>query len=185
MRLTRVFRSRTEWIAALPLVALFVLASPASSRVDPALPVAPGERVRVTVLVRVAPDSFSTRGLELRQRFVGTLRAVEPGGLTLHTGSGASDTLVLSRATISGLEVRRGRHSRAGRGAIIGLIAGVAGGVVLTSAIGSDSSSDGWRTDYTAPGMAVFALAGLSVGALVGSGSHTDRWQHADLPAAE
>lgn len=146
----------------------------------------PGGRVRVTILARASVDSLALRGIEPGDRIVGTLLAADPHRIALRRGEDLGDTLAIPRSLIAGFETSTGRHSRAGRGALIGFLAGAVAGVgfglYFESSEGTSSSA------WPGPNFIPFAfgvggaIGGLGLGALVGSFFHTDRWRPAVLP---
>lgn len=112
---------------------------------------------------------------------------VRSGGFRVNShGHRLTDTTVTSipLAAITELAVHRGTKSNTGTGAAIGLGAGLAAGLVLAAATSASeecppSATFCWETtseDYAA-GIAVFALAGAGLGALIGSFTKTDKWE--------
>jgi hypothetical protein len=101
--------------------------------------------------------------------------------LTLVTG--AADTVIAPRDSITGIDVSRGTRSSVGKGALIGLGVGAATGIILGVAASADESSflDFGAGDYLKVGLLGGAL-GAAVGALIGSAHHSERWQPAVLP---
>jgi hypothetical protein len=129
---------------------------------------APGTRVRVH------------QGIE---SLTGTLVSLDSAGLLIATGK---DTVTAPRASITALEVSTGTKSHAGKGALIGLGAGLVTGVVVgIAASGSDNgdfldfSSGEWAVGVGLAGAAI----GTGVGAIVGAGIHSDTWAPVVLPA--
>lgn len=133
----------------------------------------PGARVRVT-----APDL----GL---QRSVGTCLAVSNDSIRLQGGAGILD---IPLASMTALDVSRGRKSNALRGLLIGSIVGAPIGAVL-GGVGSHretpTSEAPWCYEGTAACVASHALVVGAVGGLVGLGigalSKTDRWEEVPL----
>jgi hypothetical protein len=78
-------------------------------------------------------------------------------------------------ASIVGLEVER-LHSRAGRGAAIGFMAGGVTGLVLHPVFDADDTGESATT------FVVGAAAGTIVGALIGRASEIRRWSEGALP---
>lgn len=146
----------------------------------------PGRRVRVTTLARPSVDSLALRGIEPGDRIVGTLLAAGPRTLELSRGDDRGDTVAIPRSLIAGFETSTGRHSRAGRGALIGFLAGAVAGVGFGLYL--ESSEDTSSSSWPGPNIIPFAfgvggaIGGLGLGALVGSLFHTDRWRPAVLP---
>jgi len=129
---------------------------------------APGTRVRVH------------QGVE---SLTGTLVSLDSAALVIATGK---DTVTAPRASITALEVSTGTKSHAGKGALIGLGAGLVTGVVV--GIAASGSDNGDFFDFSAGEWAVGvgltgAAIGAGVGAIVGAGIHSDRWTPVVLPA--
>lgn len=82
----------------------------------------------------------------------------------------------ISRSNVTHLELSTGRKSRWLRGLGIGFAAGVAAGAIVGAA---HPCLDGEFTQlWCAAAFGVVGGAvGLPIGALIGSGSHTDRWR--------
>ena len=122
--------------------------------------VSPGDRVRVTT-----PD---------RGRYDGTVHAIPGDFLTV-------DTLTVPRASITRLEVHRGRKGHALLGAGIGAVAlgavGVAAGIEFCESFGSCSTRDEAAALGGGAGVLVGGLMGLGIGALIKS----DRWEEVPL----
>jgi hypothetical protein len=130
-------------------------------------PVEPGDRVRVT----------AAHGIRNR---VGTLRALNNDSIVLENPG-----LVLPIDSVTQLEVSRGRKSRAGRGALIGLGFGVGIGAAVGFLISQDESGEnecrGIEAQCTAIGAASLGLVGAGIGALAGAATKTDRWEEVPL----
>jgi hypothetical protein len=142
-------------VAALVLVAPFPLLAQQESLL------APGERVRVTapgigVHERVCTFSALRRDTALVMERGGTL-------------------LALPLASITKLEVSRGRRSRVGKGAVIGLLAGAGAGVLLGAL---DLAQEEGGAEYVLLGWAgLGAGAGALFGAVLGAVIRVDRWE--------
>ncbi len=125
--------------------------------------VAQGDRVRVT-----APN----------ERVVGTFTVLKPDTLVV---SVESRRLAIPFASVTSLEVSRGQKSKSGKGALIGLGAGAAAGVVTALVGCADNSCD----DVTGLVVLIFgaggALGGVLIGAVIGSFIQTDRWETVPL----
>ncbi len=126
-------------------------------------PVKVGDRVRVT-----APDVDV-------HRYTGQLVAVQRDNLTV-------DTLTVVRASITRLEVQRGRKTNALKGASIGALslglAGVGLGIGACRGFSDVCTSEGeWAAIGGAIGVAVGGLIGLGLGAF----TKTDRWEEVSL----
>jgi hypothetical protein len=115
---------------------------------------------------------------------VGNFVAMDSTSLGLETSLG--DTLQIARAGITGVDLSVGTKSQAGKGAVTGLLIGGAAGVVI--GLAASGSDDGELFDF-GPGTwaagsgLFFGAVGAGVGALIGAGNHTDRWEKAALPA--
>ena len=120
--------------------------------------VGPGDRVRVTT-----PDI---------ERYDGTVQAIRGDFLTV-------DTLTVPRASITRLEVHRGRKGQAHLGAAIGAVALGAAGVAVGIAF-----CEGFECPK-GEGAAVGGGAGVLVGGLLGLGigalTKSDRWEEVPL----
>jgi len=137
----------------------------------------PGARVRLTLL--------ETPGHMTRQRIFGLLVSADQENVVVSVSPGEPGRVVALDELYS-LEVIHGRRGRAGRGALIGLGAGAAGGVAAALIGCADGDCDtGESGDLT--GAVVFvlgaggALFGAGVGALIGGRFHTDRWERVSL----
>lgn len=153
-----------------PFFVLLLLLAPAGR---PALAAAqeaapkPGDRIRVTTLV-------------VHRRYVGNL--VELSHESLRWDSdGAPYSISLDQ--VANLELGRGDKSNAGKGALtggaVGLGVGVAVGLVFSGLCGNDLVSDNaeCRVGTTAAVGGLSALLGAGVGALIGTGSRSVRWE--------
>jgi hypothetical protein len=101
----------------------------------------------------------------------------------LFTADHQSTRTLVPTASLTGLEVSRGMHSRVLAGAAIGFLAGaVVGGVIGYALVHEPPSDDG---DYgplaAAVGAVIVGSVGIGVGALVGS-RQTERWETVRLP---
>jgi hypothetical protein len=153
----------------LPVLLVLVIASPASARArqkPPAPPptVAEGSRIRVTLLARHTP------------KVIGSVLALSADSLIMTT---TVDTLpaAIARIDVKKLELSRGMHSNAGKGATIGALAGA---VLLGALIASAASIDATSNETVVMGMAgaaVGAVGGAAVGAVIGSASRSERWE--------
>jgi hypothetical protein len=135
----------------------------------PPIDLVPGRRIRVH---RRAETTL-----------VGELVSLGPDSLTLTTA--AADTVAVSRAAITGLDLSTGTKSNAGKGALNGLIFGGLGGALI--GVLASGSDDGEFLDYgpgawAASGALMFGALGAGVGALIGSGQRADRWESVPLP---
>jgi len=140
------------------------LALIASAAIAEGSPLAPGARVRVTLLEREAP------------RVVGPMLALPADSLVV---AAEPDSLArsIARLDVRKLEVSRGMKSNARRGATIGALLL---GVVFCGSVWSAASVDGPNEDAALAGIggfAVGALAGAGLGALIGSASKHEQWE--------
>lgn len=134
---------------------------------DPAVPVTetsaltPGARVRITV------PSLRKHPL------VGTLVGVEDDSLTVQFGGRQNRKVqTVPRASITTLEVSRGRERHIGMGAMVGAMVGFVGVGALVVASGGSAGDD-----LAAAVMGVGAAVGAGLGAFGGAMMQTDRWQ--------
>ena len=146
------------------LAILLLAATPA---VVLAQSVKPGDRVRVT-----APPDFIP--------YEGTLRTLTPDTLTV-------DTLRLSAASVTGVEVYRGRKSNTWKGIGFGFAVGAVSGVIIALQMDrlcyASTTGDclGLKPEEVAlVGATLGAIGGL-VGAFVGALIKSDRWEEAPL----
>jgi hypothetical protein len=123
---------------------------------------AAGQRVRIT---------SSTLGLK---RQVVTLDAV--GGDTLLLGGDAVRAIPLT--SVERLEVFEGRHGHPWRGAWIGGLAGVVGGIPAMYAICTYAACE---VAGLVGGAAAFGAAGALIGAGIGALIKTDKWEEVPL----
>jgi hypothetical protein len=145
------------------LVAALVLAAPITLLAQQESLLAPGDRIRVT-----APSL----GVE---QLVCALSAFSPDSVVVED---RGTLLSLPLASVTKLEVYRGQQSRAGKGAVTGLLVG--GGVgALFGLIAA--GAEGAETGYVLGGALIFAGLGGGVGALVGAGVGqrrlVERWE--------
>jgi hypothetical protein len=118
------------------------------------------------------------------QTTFGTLVGVTRDSITLSPRE-LNDERAFALASLSEVAVSRGRHSRTGRGALIGLItgtvAGVASGLILCSHEDCESSGGDFAGLATATLGLGGALVGTGLGALIGSFVRTERWENIPL----
>lgn len=88
-------------------------------------------------------------------------------------------------SSVGRFEISRGRHGRAGRGALIGFIAGTTLGAGLTllgcGADKCESSGGDWAGFFALTMGVAGGLAGTGVGAIIGSFIKTERWEEIPL----
>lgn len=125
--------------------------------------IAPGDLVRVT-----APSRVSTSDLY-------TVLALEADTLVVRgeLGTHAADTLALPLSVVKKLELRHGKKSRAGVGALIGLAVGAAVGIAVAGGCAERDEYCGMRYMIYTP---VGAASGALLGAFIGSQFRVDRW---------
>jgi hypothetical protein len=147
------------------LTALALLPTATKVSAQDIVPLAPGQRVRVT-----APTISSTRIV----------------GAYTH---GEADTLVIAshgrtwrfpRSSVTALDVGRGQKSNVGKGALYGSLLGAGIGALAlgSSSLCADLEAAGTCTVVGAGGGAV---GGLLVGAIVGALIKTERWEEVPL----
>lgn len=125
--------------------------SPASS------PLTTGTRVRVTV-----------REDGGERRLVGPLRTFDGEALTL-TPEGGTGRVTVPRTKITRIDVSRGSRSRAGRGALVGAVLGLAAIAIAESTRGEDYEAPDNYGLIVAGSIAGGAVVGAGVGALLRS----------------
>lgn len=155
-----------------PILVLALLLGTALDLAAQAPPVdlVPGRRIRVHRRAEPA--------------LVGELVSLGSDSLTMTTA--AADTVAVARAAITRLDLSTGTKSQAGQGAVTGLLIGAATGALLgVAASGSDDGSwvDAGPGAWALSGAIGFGAIGAGVGALIGAGKHTDRWEQSALPA--
>jgi len=123
-------------------------------------------------------------------RTVGVLVGFEAGRLRIARGARSNlsveelrklpprDTVSVSMARLTLIEVYGGRRSRAGAGALIGFATGFAFGTILGAlGCGENSYLDCSRLGGAAAGGAAVGAVGAGVGALAGLSIRSDRWR--------
>ena len=113
----------------------------------------------------------------------GALVATTDSAVTVRTSE--TDTVVVPRSGIAKVEVYAGMRSNAGSGALTGLLVGGLGGALI--GVAASGSDDGDFFDFGAGTWAAgigltFGALGAGIGALIGSGSHHEKWEPAVLP---
>jgi hypothetical protein len=149
------------------LVAALVLTASVDLFAQQEPPVAPGDRVRVT-----APN-------EVSGRFVGTVMKIGADTCVLEV-EGRAEALALPLASVTSLEVSRGRKSNILKGAGIGLLIGGAVGIVAGVAA---CSGDGCEYAGATVGSlgAIGAGVGLLIGTSAGASSSGELWEPVPL----
>ena len=153
--------------------------SPVGARAQLGIPVAVGERVRLT--------TATERG---RHRLAGRVIAVSDDSVTLDTGRPGRSNLAISE--ITGVEVSGGRRTNGRRGMVYGLFAGAVTGAI----VGVEETRKGHLvtcdfqyggcfspSDYQAEtvtshsgGAILGGIYGLIIGGIGGRFYHTERW---------
>ena len=136
--------------------------------------VAPGSRVRVTL--NTTPSRLLIGNLD---RIAGdTLHLqLKDEGQSLRTDRPTYQVVPIPLTTVLTLEVSQGRHSRVGKGVLIGGAIGTAAG--LLSGIGGPScSGNGWCLDLSpAEGAALGMVDGVLIGGIIGLiAGPSERW---------
>lgn len=124
-----------------------------------------GQRVRVKSTSQAVPV------------MTGVIEAIDADTLFLRHGGTAGETVAtpIPMASITGLQVSRGRRSRWQTGLAIGLGAGAAGGAILGGSSEDDLLfSSGDKAVMGAVGLGVL---GGAVGAVAGALTRTERWE--------
>jgi hypothetical protein len=120
-----------------------------------------------------------------RKALVGTFDALSEDTLHLRvrrespSRTPVFDILGIPLAGIEALEVSRGRHANAGRGALIGLGVGAGLGVLVGAAGGCAVNVEATTPDRAgcaALGGLTLGLSGAGLGALIGALSTSDEW---------
>ena len=159
--------SRMAFSSILAACSLLAVA-PASQAQINALEVPPGSRVRVKTAA--VPDVWQT----------GTLTAWRQDSLDLGIDGGWNRTIPLP--DLVALEISRGSKSNAGKGALIGGIAGAAIGVASSIAIAIADPPEGAGVGEYAVYSLVVTAAGAGIGGIVGSLARSERWEDVERP---
>jgi len=146
--------------------------------------VAPGARVRVHLTGMPVDNVVGT--VTARDSASLTVRALDQAA-TNRTGSLTYKEVPIGQANIAALDISRGRHSNAGKGAVIGgSILGGLGLVLGVAAMAEGCNPNEFCIEYTAGDVAAITVItgalGAGTGALIGALSHSDRWERV-LPA--
>ncbi len=172
-------RSYTGFLVALVSLVALAHTVPLSAQKRPKLTL--GQRVRVTTAPAGATSEVGTLVSLSRDTIVlEVLSRTKRLGFDWAVDTGRTAVPV---AVVTSLEVSVGRENRAGTGFLIGAVAGaLIGGAALpaaASAIGGGTTSTG--LGEVAGGIALGALVGGGVGALVGLTSERERWEPVPL----
>ena len=95
------------------------------------------------------------------------------------------DSVRFATASAERVEVSQGRHSHAGKGAVVGLGVGAATGLILGLAASAEPCEDLCMYEVgpgeIAGATVMLGAVGAGIGALIGSFSHGERWKRVDL----
>ncbi len=157
------------------LVAALAVAVPSNLYSQDEPQVIPGDRVRV-LAPSVSPD-----------RLVGTMLAMDPDSCVLDV-EGRYKPVAVPLASLTSLQVSRGKRSLAGPGAVVGMLTGGIAGVSLALSAckveGACRSNGEDKTVVVALVLGVGGAAlGAGVGALLGAFKKVDRWEEVPLDA--
>jgi hypothetical protein len=144
-----------------------------------------GSRIRVHTLAPGPMARFPALEDRPGESFTGTFVGLRPDTLVVDR-EGDGDRLGIPIASIASLEASLGRHSRAGRGAVIGLLGGAAAGVVVGLVVCANGNCESSGIDDATPIVAsVLGLGGAVAGAGIGAGAgamvKTERWRRVSL----
>lgn len=155
------------------VLAIVFAVSASGAHAQESQPLVPGSRLRATV-------SDSTAQEATLQVLRGALVRWENERLLLREDA-RGETLAVSLARVTRLEVSRGLHGHAAAGAAIGLVTGVAIGVPIGLAGFEDQKDDllsiGSSGQWALGFGAAFGVLGAVVGSLVGSAHKSEQWE--------
>ena len=142
-------------------------------------PVRPGDRVRVTHECRttVRQDPLGKTHTRCRKD-KGTLAAATADSIVLGVDERGTQ-LTLPVASVTRLEVSRGRKSRVALGAGIGALTGAATLAVIGANL--NVCDGGYEGACAGVGAGVGAVGGALVGLVIGAVTKTDRWEEVPL----
>jgi hypothetical protein len=167
-------QSRTAvWAVGLLILSLGLPAPMTGQAVDS---LAPGARVRVRL---------SGHGAGwLQGRFV--LLSADSAAIAL---SETPDSVRFATESAERVELSEGRHSHAGKGALLGLGLGAGTGLILGIAASAEECGEWCVIEVGAGEIAgvtvLLGAVGAGIGALIGSFSHGERWRQVDLHPSE
>ncbi len=150
------------------LVAALALTQPAVLFAQEETPVVPGAKVRV-----VAPSVVD-------KRIVGFVEQLERDTLVLDA-EGLADPLALPLVSVTSLEVRTGKKSKAGLGAAIGFGVGLVWTVVFLTTESICSPETQCGVDTVALSIGIYGGIGAALGFITGSFIKVDRWEAVPL----
>jgi hypothetical protein len=144
-------------------LALSLAVGPTHAQVLSELP--PGTRVRVT-----------STSPELRRK-VATVVEAEADRLVVTFGRAKRDTVAIDSTAVRALEVSRGRQRNVGRGAALGLLAGLASGAVFAAVVDTCDPDSFCFEPSKGEVFITTAVLGLGVGSLVALVAPRERWE--------
>jgi hypothetical protein len=149
-------------------------AVPHPAGAQPAPPIGPGARVRVSHTDRCCASPQ-----------VGALVSVSVDSVVVRTSRDSQTTVIaLPRRAVSSfaLGYRGGRHTRGGAsiGAVTGVFVGI--GLALTLNCEGDDLCESFRPLYAGIGAALFGAGGLVLGAVIGHSIIREEWVPVPLP---
>lgn len=121
-----------------------------------------GARVRVVAPPQLLPPTIGT---VLAQRADSLVLRIPPG-----------DFVSVPVRSIRQLEISRGRSSRAGTGALVGLAIGTTATAIFLTGFCSDTDTN-CQADEIVRAFAILGGPPTLLGALIGSASHGERWE--------
>ena len=167
-------RARTAvWAVGLLILSLGLPAPMTGQAVDS---LATGARVRVRL---------PSHGADwLQGQFV--MLSADSAAIAL---SETADSVRFAMESAERVEVSEGRHSHAGKGALVGLGLGAGTGLILGLAASAEECGE-WcvievGTGEIAAVTVMLGAVGAGIGALIGSFSHGERWRQVDLHPSE
>jgi hypothetical protein len=139
-----------------------------------------GSRVRLFVSDR---STAAGRLSSLGQKHTGTVIEVR-GDTLLFTAENQSTPILIPTASLTGLEVSRGKRSHILADAGLGLLAGVLAGGVIGYVSAHDAAKNGDDLAYfrVPVGALLGGGVGIVVGAVVGATRSRERWETLSLP---
>jgi hypothetical protein len=112
-------------------------------------------------------------------KVIGHLVRVTSDSIVLRPGNQAAAELALPAPAVKRVDLSTGRRSRKGRGVLIGLLVGTVGGYAVLLRLCADDCVGAWPLLGLPVGG---ALVGAGMGAAIGSGVRTERWQRVSWP---
>ena len=148
-----------------------------------------------TPMAGQAVDSLAT-GARVRVRLPGHGAGWLQGQFVMLSADSAAialsetpDSVRFAMESAERVEVSEGRHSHAGKGALVGLGLGAGTGLILGLAVSAEECGE-WcvievGTGEIAAVTVMLGAVGAGIGALIGSFSHGERWRRVDLHPSE